>query len=206
LSKKETIMTTTKKPQREETEIPMIRPGKTMIARVLAVAILGLTGGCTASAMEPADTAAADEALVTGNWAVTASGRAGDSPFWTPTPGHVLCAAWDGNDGRIHPGKLWLGTCRYEFGGRIGYASSYDALQNAPAGTYYHWEWSFGYTPETAVTAPESANTRLPVCAMLRNGEWITGKVWAGQCLGEWGDQPYVKLEPSFMYLISHLG
>src|SRR4051812_34569701 len=81
LPKNETIMTTTKKPPREETEIPILRPSKATIARVLAVAILGLMGGCTASAVDPAEIPAADQALVTGNWAVAAGGRAGDSPF-----------------------------------------------------------------------------------------------------------------------------
>jgi len=134
------------------------------------------------------DVGATHEASIVGFWTGTFSnGDAGLNPrlFGDGNTGVVICEAIDGRDSRQHPGKLWNGTCRYEWGGGVVYAPQYSTLQ--VQGTF--WLANSGFTPANAIAG--SLPGQLPVCrphVSGMNSGFSGGKVWLGSCLGEFGD------------------
>ena len=126
-----------------------------------------------------------EQAVIIGNWTSSNlyNGDGGPSPFLSSPWGGVICQAWDYRDQTWHPGKLHMGTCRYEWGWKAVFASSYRALQNAYPS--YRLQWNPGYTPYNAV----ASDSGLPVCQYdAGGGSWTSGKVWMGQCLSEYAN------------------
>ena len=118
------------------------------------------------------------EEALTGPWAGPLSnGAAGPKPkFFNNIP---VCQAFDGRDGRWHPGKLHSTSCRYEYGGSIRYQTQdYYVLQVSPSLAYSFANHSgSGYTPSNAMTGSGSA--ALPICAPLNPEHPVSsGKVW----------------------------
>jgi hypothetical protein len=136
--------------------------------------------GCSAEVGDDTteELATSQSELIVGNWAGPfTNGDAGGNPVsWTQSNGSsvVLCEVFEAGDGRYHPGKLWSGTCRYEYGGVIKYGGSYYTLQWPSSGTLQGVA-----TPNNAVASSPSS---LPVCGASGG----TGKVWQGNCIYEY--------------------
>lgn len=155
----------------------------------------GLCGGCAedpGADVAQEDTATVEQGLITGAWAGPFNnGDAGPSPLvWN---GVVPCEAYSFGDNRYHPGKLWAGTCRYEYNSGVLYAVSYYTLQSQ-SGMFAIS--NPGFTPSNAITGSPSA--QLPVCAPFYYPQ-STGKVWQGTCRFEWGDAAHA--ETGFWFL-----
>lgn len=138
------------------------------------------------------ETATVDQELITGIWdGQFSNGNAGPNPvIWN---GIVPCEAFDSRNNSYNPGKLWNGTCRYEFGGGVVYAGGYYTLQ-FESGMFAIA--NPGFTPPNAITGSSPGD--LPVCAPF-NFSQSTGKVWLGRCLFEWGDR--ARAETGFWFL-----
>jgi hypothetical protein len=166
---------------------------ETMMGLIIS-SISGLCIGCMADVSADKsleETATTDQALITGVWAGPFSnGDAGPNPLvWG---GMVPCENINA-DFRYHPGKLWDGTCRYEYGGGVVYEDSYYTLQFQSGMISIA---NPGFTPPSAFVG--SSPGQLPVCYPY-NYPQSTGKVWQGNCRFEWGDVAHI--EPGFWFL-----
>jgi hypothetical protein len=157
--------------------------------------------GCTANVeSSPEEVRATQEALYLGNWdGPFSNGYAGTNPF--VFNGVVPCEFYEASDNRYHPGKLWAGSCRIEYGGEGGViynGYNYYALQGSRIGALLHAVPNPGYTPDNAIVG--SYPGYLPVCAPAEHAQ-STGKVFAGTCDYEWGDVGHTTSNFSFLGL-----
>ena len=157
------------------------------LRHVTVVCASVLYAGCAAN-VDPSESAESvgteSQASIVGVWQFGLSnGDAGSNPVvWNDV---VPCQQFSSSDGRFHPGKLWKGQCRSEFGGQVMYGNSYAALQFT-LGHALVEQSNQGFTPSTAITG--SSPGLLPVCRPFTRSQ-STGKVWQGTCLFEFADQ-----------------
>lgn len=163
-----------------------------MPMRSVSLVVVCFFWGCGTNIDAPADESvpgselgSTEQAVIIGNWTTANlyNGDAGPEPFVSSPWGGVICQAWDERDQHWHPGKLHMGTCRYEFGGTAVFASTYSALQNStPA---YYLQWNPNYTPYNAI----ASKSGISVCMYgVSGGSWTSGKAWMGQCLSEYAN------------------
>lgn len=151
------------------------------------VALLTMSGiACGPEPGAPGDLEQSSSALTLGNWSeILQNGSAGPDPF--PAPHSItmfFCEKLVIDDRRFHAGKLYNGTCRWEWGDNAAWSHSYRVLQK-PASGSYSLVWNPGFTPNNAVsTHPTDANPGLPVCVYAGH----PGKVWNGTCRIEYAE------------------
>jgi hypothetical protein len=162
---------------------------KLVHAPLATLAILFAASATIGCGEPPGSIDESTHALVGGTWSDNVrNGSIGPNPF-QPYPSMVPCEGYSSSDDSWHPGKVWSGTCRFEWGDRLFYFSTYRALQNPPSGHYDFADSGYpaGFTPENAVTSEDTSHKQgLPVC--LGAGQAF-GKVWNGTCRYEYGDK-----------------
>ena len=158
------------------------------------------TFGCLAEVDDdtPITVETVESELRVGDWAGPFSnGDAGIDPVrWMQSDGtaSVICEVFEAGDSRYHPGKMWNGTCRYEYSRKIKYSGSYYTLQR-PASGILRTVSNTGYTPDDAIGSSPSS---LAVCGTSSG----TGKVWQGSCLWEYADR--LQTSTSFSFFVSN--
>lgn len=137
--------------------------------------------GCSAEIGDGSEAIGSTEQAIEGSYAGPFSNGAwGNDPVGAPD-GSKFCEAFDGRDQRWHPGKLWSTSCRYEYGGAVTKKTSgYKVLQGP---SNYRFVSSMPYEQDLVTGSTPGT---LPVC--LSNTTNSPGKVWAGKCRFEWGD------------------
>jgi hypothetical protein len=160
---------------------------------LIGILVCSHTYGCSANVGAVSeDIGTMDANLMPGNWqGPFTNGDLGPSPIMRRQyDGPVVAACEAFNGGMWHPGKMWMGQCRYEYADRVAYANSYFVLQ-APSG--YTLIPNPDYNPPNAVG---SSGLTLPVCwgSTIPTSDTVAegwGKVWLGKCRYEYGDTVY---------------
>jgi hypothetical protein len=165
------------------------------VGAVLSLAGCSMNTGAGPSGDAGEAVGTAQDELVVGPWAGPYSNNnAGPYPVnFKQSDGKTVavCEGYEPGDGRYHPGKMWGGTCRYEYGGHIVYNGSYYVLQsrwNVNQADYpKHWQSNnqSSTVPSTAIGSNGSTGanaTSLPIC---KTGGG-TGKAWLGWCYVEY--------------------
>jgi hypothetical protein len=145
----------------------------------------------------------AQEELMVGPWAGPyTNNNAGANPVnFKQNDGKTvsICEGFEAGDGRYHPGKMWGGNCRYEYGGHVVYNPSYYVLQGSWT---MHWQYNnnSAAVPSNAIGSNGTTGTNptsLPVCATGGG----TGKMWGGWCFVEYNGS--VTSSQSFYWLVT---
>ncbi len=156
--------------------------------RVVTCGMLAALGvlsnfGCAMQSGDEGDVRELQEALIVGSWSGDLwNGDPGQAPWMdTSLVAKVPCEVYSTGDHWWHPGKLWAGNCRIQWGSGVYISPTYRALQ-VPSGTNYYWQQYSGFTPTNAVISQAGS---LPVCKGFL-AEWTLGKLWQGECWGEY--------------------
>jgi hypothetical protein len=167
-------------------------------ALVLGAAVTGCSAEIDESA-EAEEVGSVDSALVVGNWSATMSNGSFASPAVTFTQDDgnlvVACEGFEAGDNRWHPGKLWSGQCRYEYGGSVRRANSYRTLKSPSSGWHYQPDVG-GLVPSSALASNNPSP--LPLCVTWHG----FGKVWAGECRVEYQGNVHRYGPGAFSYVL----